>query len=138
MENFIVENDIPVFCVTASSFPDGVMAAHQKLHSLVTFRPDRKYFGLSRPEGGSIKYMAATEEEQAGEGEKLGCETLVIRKGIYTSAVIHDYMNDIPAIGKTFQQMIADPRIDPQGYCVEWYLSQKDVRCMVRLDSEIA
>ncbi len=42
-------------------------------------------------------------------------------------------MKDLPAIGNTFQQMIARPDIDPEGYCVEWYLSDKDVQCMVRL-----
>jgi len=45
-------------------------------------------------------------------------------------------MKNIPAIGETFQKIIADPRIDPQGVCVEWYFNNKDVRCMVRMMEE--
>jgi len=135
METIILENDVVVMCVTADSFPNGVMAAHQKLHSLITYSAERKYYGLSRPEGtGGIIYRAAAEELEPGEAEKLSFDTITIKKGKYISATIHDYMKDLPAISSTFQQMIARPDIDPQGYCVEWYLSDKDVQCMVRLE----
>ncbi|HZE85516.1 MAG TPA: hypothetical protein VE035_14470 [Puia sp.] len=133
MEITTQDKDIRVFYITARSFPEGVMEAHQKLHSLVPFSTQRKYFGISRPENGVIVYKAGAEELTPGEGEKLNCETLVLKKGKYIGKTIHDYMKDIPAIGKTFQEIIASPDIDPEGYCVEWYISDKDVQCMVRL-----
>jgi len=135
METIKLENGITVMYVTAESFPNGVLAAHQKLHSLIPFSTERKYFGLSRPEGdGGIVYKAAAEVLESGEAEKLNLETIVIKKGNYISVTLHDYMKDLTAIGTTFQQMIARPDIDPEGYCVEWYLSDKDVQCMVRLN----
>jgi len=134
METIQLKQDIKVMYVTASSFPDGVLAAHQKLHSLFPFSTERKYFGLSRPENGDdVVYRAAAEVLESGEAEKLNLETIIIKKGNYVSVVLHDYMKDLPAIGNTFQQMIAHPDIDPQGYCVEWYLNDNDVQCMVRL-----
>lgn len=134
METIKLDNDIVVMYINATSFPDGVLAAHQKLHSLIPFSNERKYYGLSRPEnGGDIVYKAAADVLETGEAEKLNLETVVIKKGTYISSVIHNYMQDLPAIGKTFQEMIARPDIDPEGYCVEWYLSDKDVQCMVRL-----
>lgn len=134
METIKFENDVTVIYVTATSFPDGVMAAHQKLHSLIPFSTKRKYFGLSRPEGGAgIVYKAAAEVLESGEAEKLNLQTIIIKKGNYISVTLHNYMKDLPAIGNTFQQMIARPDIDPEGYCVEWYLSDKDVQCIVRL-----
>ncbi|MGY3213511.1 transcriptional regulator [Mucilaginibacter sp. HD30] len=134
METIKLDNDITVMYVNATSFPDGVLAAHQKLHSLIPFSTERKYFGLSRPEGGDlIVYKAAAEVLESGEAEKLNLQTIIIKKGNYISATLHDYMKDLPAIGNTFQQMIVRSDIDPQGYCVEWYLSDKDVQCMVRL-----
>ncbi|MHA4807464.1 hypothetical protein ACX0G9_05140 [Flavitalea flava] len=138
METIITETttfdkDIKVFYKTAKSFPDGALEAHQSLHALVPFSKERKYFGISRPENGTIVYRAATEETVPGEGEKLGCQTMILKKGKYMSTVIHDYMKDISSIGQTFQQMIESPEIDPQGYCVEWYISDKDVKCMIRL-----
>lgn len=133
METITIDQDIKVFYVTATSFPDGVMAAHQELHSRVPFSTDRRYFGISRPENGIIVYRAAAEEIKSGEAEKYDCDGLTLTKGNYASVTIHDYMNDLSNIGKTFQKILSDPNIDPEGYCVEWYLSQKDVRCMVRL-----
>jgi len=43
-------------------------------------------------------------------------------------------MKDLQSIGKAFHELISQPEIDPNGYCLEWYLNQSDVRCMVRLD----
>lgn len=43
-------------------------------------------------------------------------------------------MKDISSIDKSFKTLLTDPRIDPEGYCVEWYLNAKDVQCMVRLN----
>lgn len=119
--------------INASSFPNGVLAAHQKLHSLIPFSTDRKYFGVSRPENGAIVYKAAAEEKEPGEAEKLNLETLILKKGRYIGLTIHDYMKDIPAIEKTFNLLTSQPDIDPQGYCVEEYISQNDMLCMVRL-----
>ncbi|MDB5155686.1 MAG: putative transcription activator [Mucilaginibacter sp.] len=62
-------------CIAASSFPDGVMAAHQQLHALIIYSDDRKYFGLSRSENGQIIYKAAAEELKNGEAEKLKLDT---------------------------------------------------------------
>jgi hypothetical protein len=134
MESFFLEQDIKIFYVTATSFPGGVMDAHQKLHSLIGSPTGRKFFGISYPETPSkIIYKAAVEESYPGEGERLGCETFVIKKGQYISIYIKDFMNDIPKIGQSFKELLADERIDPKGCCVEEYIYDKDVRCMVRL-----
>lgn len=133
METIVFANDIKVFYIGATSFPNGVLVAHQKLHALIPFSTDRKYFGLSRPENGTIQYKAAAEELMPGEGEKLNCDTLILKKGNYLSVTVPDYMKDIPAIEKTFAQLISRTDIDPQGYCVEWYVNDKDMQCMIRL-----
>ena len=134
MESIFLEKDIKVFYVTATSFPDGVMGAHQKLHSLIGSAAGRKFFGISYPETPSkIIYKAAVEESYPSEGEKRGCETFVIKKGQYISIYIKDFMKDVPKIGQSFRELLADKRIDPKGCCVEEYTNDKDVRCMVRL-----
>lgn len=134
MEITQLDRDITALCVSATAFPEGVLAAHQKLHSLVTFSPERNYFGISYPVGlGQIMYLAATEIGAGEDADALGCDVFFIKKGQYISTLISDFMQDIPAIGRCFQTMLEDPRIDPNGYCLEWYQGEKDVRCMVRL-----
>jgi hypothetical protein len=135
MEAINLEKDIKIFYVNASSYPEGIMVAHQKLHSIVPFSYERKYFGLSRPENNSgIVYKAATEETFEGEAEKYNCETLIIKKGNYVSIVLNDYRKNLSSIGLAFKELLSHPNIDPQGYCIEWYLSEKEVNCMVRLE----
>lgn len=134
MEKYILSSDISVFCVTAKSFPDGVLQAHQELHSLVPFSNDRRYFGISRPYKDTIVYKAAAEEMHQGEAKKLGCEPFTIKNGHYISIVIADFMKDTPSIGRAFQKLLSHLDIDPNGFCIEWYLNDQDLRCMVRLD----
>ncbi len=133
METITLDKDIKVLCVTAESFPDGIMDAYKKLSGLISNPRERKYFGLSRPENGIIVYKAAAEDTTEGEAERLKLETMIIKKGNYICETINDFMKDLPAIGKTFEKLITLPDIDPEGYCVEWYLNEKDVRCMVRV-----
>ena len=133
METITLENDIKVFYITAKSFPDGIIDAHRKLHELVPFSTDRKYFGISRPENGTIVYKAATEETSQGEAEKLNCDTLILKKGKYICLTINDYMKDLQSIERAFKTLLSHPNLDPEGYCVEWYLNNKDVKCMIRL-----
>jgi len=135
METFFLDSDIKVLCVTAKSFPNGIMEAFDKLHSFVPFGEKRRLFGISRPnKQGIIIYKAALEEIYQGEAEKFGCESFVIQKGKYIYLDRTDYAKDISGMGEAFHELISQPNIDPNGYCLEWYLNEKDVRCLVRLD----
>ena len=135
MEKFTLEDDIKVFCETAKSFPDGIMEAHKELESIISCSKQRRYFGISsRNSKGIITYDAAAEEIYQGEAEELGCEKFVIESGQYISLLIENYVSDVSAIVKAFQLLMAYPGIDPQGYCIEWYLNENDVMCMVRLN----
>jgi len=133
MEIITLEKDIPVFYVEADSFPEGILPAHQKLHSLVPFSTQRKYFGISRPENGIIKYKAAAEEVKHGEAKEYHCPELTLKKGRYVTEIIHNYMKDIGLIEKAFQRLLTHAELDPEGYCVEWYINSMDVRCMILL-----
>lgn len=130
MENYLLEKDIPVALVPAASFPDGVWAAHQKLHGL--FGQNRHFFGLSRARKEGTPYYAAAEIFSADEAEKHQLETSIIKAGEYYSFMIHDYMEQPENIKQAFDVLLEEPWIDHEAYCVEWYLSEEDLRCMVR------
>jgi hypothetical protein len=134
MERIKLNKDIKVVYVNARSFPEGILEAHQTLHSMIPFSRERKYFGISRPEQNQgIVYRAAAEELAPGEGEKLQLNTLLIRAGEYICITIEDYTKDLLSIDRAFKELLDYPNLDPQGYCVEWYINEKDVKCMIRL-----
>jgi hypothetical protein len=119
----------------AKSFPEGIQDAHKNLRALIRKKPERRFFGLSRPEDGNgIIYRAGAEELVNGELSLFGLESLTILKGTYIYIDVPDYTADPQAIRKAFDRLTSRPDIDPEGYCVEWYLNEKDVKCMVRLN----
>src|SRR6185312_3306921 len=129
-----IDRDIKLFCVPATSFPDGILDAHMQLHKLVSNPNERTFYGISRPERDTIIYKAAVEDIYPGEAEKLNCETIMLPKGRYVNTVINDFMSEPQSIGKAFQKMLERTDLDPDGYCVEEYLNDKDVKCMIRLE----
>ncbi|GGB17667.1 transcriptional regulator [Puia dinghuensis] len=140
MEPFHLDNDIRLCCVSAKSFPDGVMAAFQQLMNIF---PDqqgkRRLFGISWPDGhGGMVYKAAVNETYTGEAEALGLETYLLKKGEYLSLLVHNFMSDIPSIGKAFGQLVEAPGVHPYTVGVEEYINTADVRCMVPMFAETA
>jgi len=133
METIHFDTDMTLMYIRAESFPDGVLKAHQKLHAIVPFSTDRKYFGFSRPENGGIVYRAAAGELMKGEAHRYECDKMLLKKGGYASVNIKDYMKDIESVSRTFEQLLTHSELDPNGYCLEWYFNEKDVKCMVRL-----
>lgn len=134
METYIIEKDITVACLSASSFPAGVEAAHTELHSMLPAPEQRIAYGISYSDGkGGIIYKAALSQLREGEAAAYGLETFSIRKGEYMSELLLNFCEDMNHVGETFQKLLALPELDPQGYCLELYLNDKDMRCMVPL-----
>ena len=136
IEVYHLNSNIKVFYITASSFPDGIEEAFNTLHSLLPSLEGREFFGISSPsQDGVIVYKAAVAELKSGEGEQYGCETFMIPKGEYIGTPVSRFRKDISVISKTFKTLLSDPEIDAHGFCLEVYLSEDDVMCMVRKDS---
>jgi hypothetical protein len=136
METISIDTDISVICIRTESFPGGITKAKQELKHRVPHFSKRRYFGILREEEtDGVEYKAGVEEKFQGEACKLNCENFMIRSGHYVGLTIKDYTMDIQIISSLFRKLIALPGIDPEGYCIQWYVNDKDVRCMVRLDS---
>ncbi|HVS96393.1 MAG TPA: hypothetical protein VHE54_07895 [Puia sp.] len=139
METYMLDHDVRLCCFSADSFPDGVMAAFQRLNARVPGHEGRRLFGLSWPDGkGSMIYKAAVEERYPGEAEALGAEHYTLKKGEYLGLEVNNFMDDIPSIGRAFRQLVAAPGVHPNTMGVEEYLSGTLVRCMVPMSPENA
>ena len=138
-QDYYIDKDIKVVCIPASSFPEGVQMAHKKLHSLFPATKDRTFYGISYADkSGNIIYKAATDQLNEEEAARFNLETFTIRKGNYTSEVLKDWRKDEMSVGKTFRKLLSDQRIDKKGYCLEIYLGEDDMRCLVTLDPSYA
>ena len=136
MEKYELVQDINVAYVQATSFPEGIKAAFEKLESLIPPEENRRIFGLSWPDkNGKIMYKAAVEENYMCEGKNYGLNSFVIKKGNYISELVKNYGTDLSQIGETFRRLLKHSEIDTKGYCLEWYEGAGDVLCLVKLNS---
>lgn len=134
MKPYKLEHSIKLFTVTASSFPEGIGDAYQKLHSFDPDNESRRCFGLSKPnKKGELIYKAAAEELNEGETEKFNCESFIIEAGNYITLDVHNYMDDMQKIGDAFHTLLKHPDIDPDAHCIEWFQDRVDLICMVKL-----
>jgi len=128
-KEYTIDHDIQLCTVTAISFPEGIQDAFTKLGAAIP--PGSRMWGLSRPEaGGGIVYKAAAEATTPNEP---GFQTITLLRGKYLGMEIKDFMSNVQQIGAAFQMLLHSPGLDPNGYCVERYTSDKDVICMVRV-----
>lgn len=143
VEKITIDEDIHVIAVAAPFFPDGIGQAFDALHAVLEESPQRRIFGLSRPEqDGEIVYRAAAEALGEDEAEKVDFESITIKKGTYVSVTVPNFKQNVAAVGEAFQELMEVTNLDPEGYCVEWYdanlkgygTAEESVRCMIRLD----
>lgn len=133
METIIIKEDIALFYIQALNFPNDIGSTFAKIYSLFEVTHARQVFGISRPENGKIVYKVAAEEIHKDELAKHLLPKFIIPKGRYLSIEIKNYKNQIGLITDAFNKLIVNPKIDPNGYCIEWYQTDKDVICMVKL-----
>jgi hypothetical protein len=137
MEIISLHKDIKTFYVTAKTFPMGVHDAHEKIHALLPTTEDRQFYGISNNDTeGRIIYRAAVAEAFENEAKQYDCPTFIIKKGSYLSETLKDYYKDVSIVGKTFQAMLKDPRLDNDGYCLEIYPNGRDIQCLVKIKDD--
>lgn len=135
MEILSLDKDIKTFYILAKNFPMGVHDAHEKIHAMLPTTEGRQFYGISNSDTeGGIVYRAAVAETFEGEAEQYGCPTFIIKKGTYIGETLQDYYKDTPSVGRTFQALLKDPRLDNEGYCLETYPNGRDIQCFVKIN----
>ncbi|MFN8365870.1 MAG: effector binding domain-containing protein [Candidatus Kapaibacterium sp.] len=134
METIILQNNIQVVSVKADVFPTGIMAAYEALAKALPAEPHRVHYGLSHgTETGEIVYYAAAEQLADGDAEQYNLQPLTIPAGTYASITIQNFMQNLPAVSTAFQTLLALPNHHKNGMCIEHYINQHDVACMIRI-----
>lgn len=133
MEKYTLDKDLYLICVRATSFPDGIQAAFQKLEQTDPSIPTRTRYGISHGNKTGIIYWAAVEEAFKGEGYTFGLEQYTIKKGVYATEMLRNIQGKEEQIGRAFDTLLSNPKLDRLGECIEWYKGENEVLCMVRL-----
>lgn len=132
MEEYTLQQNLPLLCVAAHSFPEGIGAAFDSLTAMLSDTKDRSFFGISYPDtkGGMI-YQAAVLQTSEDESRQYACDTFTLPKGRYLTETVKDWRKQEEMIGMTFRKM-GHARPDAFPPIVEWYKGE-DVMCMLSL-----
>ena len=135
MDSFTFQEDLPVVCITATGGRSGAQQAMETLRSLLPFHERRQFFGLFWPgrDGGTYKAAASTFDTD-GQNELLG--RFAIKNGPYNSFYIKDHRSQPGAVEKAFEMLRGEHEVDPDGYCLEWFVNDQDVKCLVPLGDD--
>lgn len=133
MEEYVANKEVKLFCTPIRSFPDSIQESFHNLETLLS-REGRTFYGISHgSEGGKIIYKVAVTENFEGEGKKYGFESFVITPGRYLTETVFNWKNKTNSIADIFKRLLSDPRLDHSFPCVEWYKSDRELICMVRI-----
>jgi len=134
METYNLKNDLKLFGTKVETFPDGIKEAFDALLAIIPDGFSRSYYGVSyMDENGKIIYMAAAEEKYEGEAEKYGCQRYIIEKGEYLSVTVHGWRKKVDCIKDVFAEMMEDDRADKGKPVVEWYKTETEMLCLVKM-----
>jgi len=135
MKEFNFAIDIEVFGFSVNTFPAGIEDAFKILIQKTGDGVDaRNYYGLSDFENGKMVYYALAEEKYPGEAEKYNYERLIIEKGNYLTITITDWQKKTDCIKDVFAEIIQDPRANKTKPAIEWYKSEDEMTCLVRMN----
>lgn len=133
MEFYQLKDDLHLFGMQVPTFPTGIKEAFDQVIAMVPDGMERAHYGISYMEGDKIIYHAACAEKYKGEAEKLNCRQYTVVKGDYLAVTITDWMEKIESIKDAFHEMMQDNRVDLTKPCVEWYKSDEEMMCMMKV-----
>ena len=133
METITMYHDIRVYYVKKNTSSISLPEAYQELIKNIPFARERMYYGILVPRNGCLCYRLAVEQLTINENRDLNLALHIIKRGVYISSIVRNYLQDIMEIERVFQRLLSEPGLDGDENRVEWYFNGKDVACMIRL-----
>jgi hypothetical protein len=136
MEKNTLKEDVKVLCRRVTTFRLGIKEAFNSMIDLLPGGRERAFYGISYlNESGEIVYKVALSQSAEGEAEKYAREPFTITKGDYLSEKMLGWMEKTDKIKDVLMGLMEDPCFDNGYPCIEWYKSEEELICMVRIIS---
>lgn len=131
MELYIQTEDFTVMGIQVTTFPNGIK---ETFETLMQTLGARDYYGISwMDEHYKIIYYAMAKELFPGESRQYKFEKLKIEKGNYQTETLHNWKSKTDCIKDIFQKLMGDSKPDQNHPCIEWYYSEEDMLCMIKV-----
>lgn len=135
MDTYTLPADISVFGILVENFPNGVGDAFGAMMQQIADGKSRAYYGISSMDAeGRVKYYAAAEEKLPDEAALYGYEKYTIEQGEYLTVTVQNWRTKTDCIKDVFHELMQDKRVDHTKPCVEWYKSDDEMICMLKVE----
>jgi hypothetical protein len=132
MEQLTLTEDLQLIGIHVSTFPQGIQEAFTRL--MKTLGEGRVFYGVSwMDDNDRVVYYAMAACTGPGEEKSHQYDALTIAKGTYLTEALNDWMSKTDRIKEVFERLTAGRRPDRDHPCIEWYKSDKEMLCMVRV-----
>ena len=128
-----IDKPFTVFGRKVTTFPDGIGEAFTDLSHNVSNGSTRDYYGISYCENNEIQYFVTTSEIFEGEAQRLDSTVFEIDTGNYLAVTLKEWQTKTDSIKNIFHEMMQDHRIDLGKPCIEWYKSEDEMICLIKL-----
>ncbi|MBY0537114.1 MAG: hypothetical protein K2P88_14785 [Chitinophagaceae bacterium] len=133
MEHYSLPTDLNLIGFEVKTFPNGIGDSFDILYN--TFGQERSYYGISWfDENETIKYYAMTTELPADNQLAENYQKLEIQKGNYRTITVFNWLSKTNSIKDVFHELLKDARPNQNSPCIEWYKSDTEMVCMVKVD----
>ncbi|RAV98998.1 hypothetical protein [Pseudochryseolinea flava] len=133
MEKITVQTPIQLVAKQVKTFPAGIGETFDHLANVLPHSMSRAYYGISWMEGEDIIYYAAAQQQHSEEIDQFALEPWTIESGDYLSITVLNWRSKTDSIKDVFHDLMQDKRIDDTKPCVEWYVSDYKMLCMIKL-----
>lgn len=133
LSTIVERTTMPVVAVPAPTFPEGIPEAWSRIEAAYPPRPGRRFYGLTRMEGGGEVYYAAVETDTFSEEPPEGFRRLRVEGGPYARVKLKDWSTQTTRIPEIFAELESRYAARPDGYYIEFYRSQAELHLMVPL-----
>ena len=128
-----IDQSFTVFGRKVTTFPEGIGEAFTQLSNDVPSGSTRDYYGISYCENNEIQYFVTTGELISGEAKRSKAEVFEIEAGEYLAVTLHEWQTKTDSIKGIFHDMMHDHRIDLAKPCIEWYKTDDEMICLIKL-----
>jgi hypothetical protein len=135
MNTISIEKDIQLFGLKLPSFPNGIQEIFERLANMLTDGYKRDYFGISYLEDGKVTYFAMAAEKFEGEAQQDNFEKYLLPAGLYLMEEIQEWRSNTASINGVFIEMLKSQKQEQGQPCVEWYLTDTIMRCLIKSSS---
>ncbi|QNF33979.1 DinB family protein [Adhaeribacter swui] len=132
MEIYKLDQNLTLYGFPVETFPNHIEAAFDKLISMLPVDPSRPYYGISQCTPAGMVYVAAAPLQPQDNPEPYGLNKYLMEQGDYLAIRVSEWRTKTHTIKSIFENLVADPRCDTNKPCVEIYLNDDEMLCLVK------